>query len=74
LDQFCKEHSFIGWFETSAKEENGNVNESCKFLIDEIIKNNPVEIIDNEEEKKLPNLNSSENKTNENVNDNKCAC
>lgn len=26
LDAFCKEHGFVGWFETSAKVRGGDVN------------------------------------------------
>jgi hypothetical protein len=49
------------------------VNESCKFLIDEIIKNNPVENNDNneDEEKIIPTLNTNE-KSNVTANENKC--
>lgn len=32
MDTFCKEKGFIGWFETSAKE-NINIDESAKFLL-----------------------------------------
>mmetsp|Transcript_7415 Transcript_7415/g.10271 ORF Transcript_7415/g.10271 Transcript_7415/m.10271 type:complete len:208 (+) Transcript_7415:64-687(+) len=40
MDAFCKEHNFIGWFETSAKE-NINIDESGKFLVDYILKHDP---------------------------------
>ncbi|XP_004076264.1 ras-related protein Rab-38 [Oryzias latipes] len=32
MDQFCKDHGFIGWFETSAKD-NLNLKEAANFLI-----------------------------------------
>ncbi|KAK1800169.1 hypothetical protein P4O66_000223 [Electrophorus voltai] len=36
VDQFCKENGFVGWFETSAKE-NININEAANFLVKHII-------------------------------------
>lgn len=38
IDDFCKEQGFIGWFETSAKE-NININEAARFLLTQIIQN-----------------------------------
>ncbi|KAL0628335.1 retrotransposable element ORF2 protein, partial [Plecturocebus cupreus] len=38
MDQFCKEHSFIGWFETSAKE-NINIDEASRCLVKHILTN-----------------------------------
>lgn len=35
MDKFCRDHGFLGWFETSAKE-NINIETSCRFLIDEV--------------------------------------
>ena len=32
MDEFCKEKGFVGWFETSAKE-NINIDESARFLV-----------------------------------------
>ncbi|XP_029282538.1 ras-related protein Rab-38-like [Cottoperca gobio] len=32
LDKFCKDHSFAGWFETSAKD-NINIDEAGAFLV-----------------------------------------
>jgi len=36
LDAFCKEHGFIGWFETSAKT-NHNVEEGVRGLVSNIL-------------------------------------
>uniref|UniRef100_A0A8C5QGR8 Ras-related protein Rab n=1 Tax=Leptobrachium leishanense TaxID=445787 RepID=A0A8C5QGR8_9ANUR len=36
LDQFCKENGFVGWFETSAKE-NINIDEASRCLVKHII-------------------------------------
>ncbi len=38
VDAFARERGFVGWFETSAKE-NVNVDESVGFLIDRITEN-----------------------------------
>ena len=36
LDAFCKEHGFVAWFETSAKD-NKNIEESVKGLVTSIL-------------------------------------
>ncbi|XP_016323102.1 ras-related protein Rab-38 [Sinocyclocheilus anshuiensis] len=36
LDTFCKENGFVGWFETSAKE-NTNIEAAAKCLVDHIL-------------------------------------
>ncbi|XP_059174795.1 ras-related protein Rab-32-like isoform X3 [Physella acuta] len=36
MDEFCKEKGFIGWFETSAKE-NINIDEAGRFLVTKIL-------------------------------------
>ncbi|XP_077341147.1 ras-related protein Rab-38 [Lithobates pipiens] len=36
MDQFCREHGFVGWFETSAKE-NINIDEASRCLVKHII-------------------------------------
>ncbi|XP_076844217.1 LOW QUALITY PROTEIN: ras-related protein Rab-32a [Brachyhypopomus gauderio] len=38
MDTFCKETGFLGWFETSAKE-NMNVEEAARFLVEHILLN-----------------------------------
>jgi len=40
MNQFCKENNFIGWFETSAKE-NINIDEAGRFLVEHILKRDP---------------------------------
>jgi len=35
MDKFCEEKGFIGWHETSAKE-NINIDEACKFLVQKV--------------------------------------
>ncbi|XP_006891739.1 PREDICTED: ras-related protein Rab-32 [Elephantulus edwardii] len=46
MDQFCKEHGFSGWFETSAKD-NINIDEAARFLVENILANH--QSIPNEE-------------------------
>ncbi|XP_074528670.1 ras-related protein Rab-38b [Halichoeres trimaculatus] len=36
MDQFCKDHGFVGWFETSAKD-NLNICEAANFLVKHIM-------------------------------------
>ncbi|KAG8508914.1 LOW QUALITY PROTEIN: Ras-related protein Rab-32, partial [Galemys pyrenaicus] len=38
MDQFCKDHGFTGWFETSAKD-NINIDEAARFLVENILDN-----------------------------------
>jgi small GTP-binding protein len=38
MDKYCEENSFIGWFETSAKE-NINIDKAAKFLVQKILEN-----------------------------------
>ncbi|XP_075410538.1 ras-related protein Rab-32 isoform X2 [Tenrec ecaudatus] len=38
IDQFCKQHGFSGWFETSAKD-NINIEEAARFLVENILAN-----------------------------------
>ncbi|XP_068610212.1 ras-related protein Rab-32a [Brachionichthys hirsutus] len=38
MDNFCKETAFLGWFETSAKD-NVNVDEAARFLVENILAN-----------------------------------
>ncbi len=35
MEEFCKDKGFIGWFETSAKE-NINVEQAAKFLVSKV--------------------------------------
>lgn len=48
MDQFCKDHGFTGWFETSAKD-NINIDEATRFLVENMLANQqsiPIEEID----------------------------
>jgi len=38
MEQYCEEKGFVGWFETSAKE-NLNINQAAEFLVQRIIDN-----------------------------------
>ncbi|XP_061327467.1 ras-related protein Rab-32 isoform X2 [Pezoporus flaviventris] len=38
MDQFCREGGFVGWFETSAKD-NINIDEAARFLVENILTN-----------------------------------
>lgn len=35
IDEFCKEKGFVGWFETSAKE-NINIDDAARFLVTQV--------------------------------------
>lgn len=35
MDEFCKEKGFIGWYETSAKE-NINIDDAARFLVTKV--------------------------------------
>lgn len=38
MDEYCREQGFVGWFETSAKE-NTNIHEAVRFLVTKILEN-----------------------------------
>ncbi|XP_058804053.1 ras-related protein Rab-32 isoform X2 [Phymastichus coffea] len=38
IEEYCKENNFVGWFETSAKE-NINIEQAATFLVDKILQN-----------------------------------
>jgi len=40
MEKFCKDNKFIGWFETSAKD-NINIDTAGNFLVEHILKNDP---------------------------------
>uniref|UniRef100_A0A8C1YLX2 Ras-related protein Rab n=1 Tax=Cyprinus carpio TaxID=7962 RepID=A0A8C1YLX2_CYPCA len=54
LEKLCQEKGFIGWFQTSAKE-NINVDEAAKFLVKHILQNNE-ELVKEEEQNMQINL------------------
>ncbi|KAI4498405.1 hypothetical protein M0802_006584 [Mischocyttarus mexicanus] len=41
MDEYCKEKNFVGWFETSAKE-NINIEEAAKYLVNKILQNDQI--------------------------------
>jgi len=43
MDQFCQEHGFQSWFETSAKDNTG-IDTAAKFLIQKILENQVTEV------------------------------
>ncbi|XP_076024837.1 ras-related protein Rab-38 [Genypterus blacodes] len=47
LDSFCRENGFVGWFETSAKE-NTNIEEAARCLVQHILANEENTVIDSE--------------------------
>jgi len=53
MDKFCQEHNFIGWFETSAKD-NINIDTAAKFLIQKIL---DLDVKREEHEKNVVQLN-----------------
>jgi len=40
MEKFCRDNKFIGWFETSAKD-NINIDSAGNFLVEHILKNDP---------------------------------
>ncbi|KAM8975442.1 ras-related protein Rab-38 [Pelodytes ibericus] len=58
MDQFCKEHGFVGWFETSAKE-NINIEEACRCLVKHIITSETDLIQPTESDVVKPQMNTS---------------
>merc|ERR1711991_683041 len=41
LDQYCKDHGFLGWFDTSAKENMG-IDDAAKRLVGAILEDDPL--------------------------------
>ncbi|RUS86502.1 hypothetical protein EGW08_005752 [Elysia chlorotica] len=48
MDDFCKEKGFIGWYETSAKE-NINIDEAARFLVTKILEKEKANKLSDEE-------------------------
>lgn len=38
MDKYCEDKGFIGWFETSAKD-NINIDKACRYLVSKILEN-----------------------------------
>ncbi|XP_037543244.1 ras-related protein Rab-38 [Nematolebias whitei] len=47
LDFFCRENGFVGWFETSAKE-NRNIEEAARCLVEHILTNEESSVTERE--------------------------
>ena len=42
MDEFCRENGFVGWFETSAKNEEGTgIHEATQFLVQKVLDYSP---------------------------------
>ncbi|XP_033099421.1 ras-related protein Rab-32-like isoform X2 [Anneissia japonica] len=50
MDEYCKDKGFIGWFETSAKE-NINIDEAARFLVTSILTNDKENPVDRDQDK-----------------------
>ncbi|GFS18151.1 Ras-related protein Rab-3 [Elysia marginata] len=48
MDEFCKDKGFIGWYETSAKE-NINIDEAARFLVTKILEKEKANKLSDEE-------------------------
>jgi len=48
MDKYCEENGFIGWFETSAKD-NVHIDKAAKFLVSKILENDVSHIKQNNE-------------------------
>ncbi|XP_072029951.1 ras-related protein Rab-38-like isoform X1 [Amphiura filiformis] len=60
MEEYCKDKGFIGWFETSAKE-NINIDEAARFLVTAILANDKaINHDDKEQEKDIIGLDSPE--------------
>ncbi|OCT93278.1 ras-related protein Rab-38 [Xenopus laevis] len=58
MDQFCKEHGFVAWYETSAKE-NINIDEASRCLVSHIIASESDQMQPVEPDIVKPQMNSS---------------
>jgi Ras-related protein Rab-32 len=73
MDRFCDEYGFVGWFETSAKD-NINIDESGKFLVEQILKRDPEANEEKKEEGIIDFSKESNNKTEEVKKQEKSCC
>jgi len=70
MDQYCKEHNFVGWFETSAKDNTG-IDKAAKFLITKILENQVTEL---PEQEGIVSLGGGVVENKEKTSDSKCFC
>jgi len=70
MDSYCKENNFVGWFETSAKENIG-IDKAAKFLIGKILEN---KVTEKPGDSKVIKAGSSRSESGEQVEKKECAC
>ncbi|XP_076456448.1 ras-related protein Rab-38-like [Babylonia areolata] len=51
MDEFCKDKGFVGWYETSAKE-NINIDEAARFLVTRILEKDRAMLLGEERQDK----------------------
>lgn len=72
MDQFCRENNFVGWFETSAKD-NVNIDKASAMLVQAILENvKHVQEIEKPKDTGVVTLSSDQPKTETKPND--CVC
>ena len=72
MDQFCRENNFVGWFETSAKD-NVNIDKAAAMLVQAILENvKHVQEIEKPKDTGVVTLTSDQPKTD--VKEDNCSC